>query len=264
MKAKPISHRWWFRLALVVCFFVPAIVAVPYDPAETAVVVAAVLQDPLANAVPSLLPIAKILLLVAAVLPVLGRPGAGRVLLGYYAGILLVIAFLQNMAITAQFGFSWLVGNTVVQLVVAAWCAADAVTGRTRLRRADLRWGRLWLLVPMAVALLMPYGVADGQIVPSFATVLSNEAGVTYCMITPVVLGTLLLFPDGVNRSTLAVASFIGLGFGVLNLVVWFGLNPSDWWMGVLHLPLVSIAVFGLAQSRLPGRDREPLSTVAM
>lgn len=249
---KPLSHRVWFRVLLVACFMIPAVTALPFDPIQTTEVVRAVLQDPFVVSVPLLLPVAKVVLIAAAILPFIRARWSGRILLGYYAAILIIVAFLQNMADTEQFGYAWLVGNTIVQLIVAIWCLIDVVTGRTILDRADLRTGRLWLLAPMALALLMPYRIEGEHVVPSIESVLWNEAGVTYCMITPVVLGVLLIFRGGADRRTLSVASFVGLGFGLVNFVVWFGLNPENWWMGVLHLPLVIISVLGLIESRLP------------
>lgn len=131
-----------------------------------------------------------------------------------------------------------------MQLVVVFWCVLDVVLHRTRL--TTLQPGRLWLLAPMLLAVLLPYGVSDGNAVPAWHTVLINEAGVTYCMITPVVLGTLLMFRATVDHRTLSLVSFVGLVFGLINLVVWFGLAPQSWWMGILHLPLVFIATCGL------------------
>ncbi|GMU63000.1 MAG: hypothetical protein AMXMBFR34_47630 [Myxococcaceae bacterium] len=231
---------------------IPAVTALPFDPIQTPEVVRAVLQDPFVVSAPLLLPVAKVALIAAAILPFIGVRWSGRILLGYYAAILVIVAFLQNMANTEQFGYAWLVGNTVVQVIVAAWCLIDVATGRTILDRAGLRTGRLWLLAPMALALLMPYRIEGGNVAPSIESAPWNEAGVSYCMITPVVLGVLLIFSGGVDRRTLSVASFVGLGFGVMNLVVWFGLNPENWWMGVLHFPLVIISALGLVESRLP------------
>lgn len=228
----------------------PAIVTSPYDPVETPAVVGAVLQDPLVASVPALLPVAKLALLVAAVLPFFAGGWSGRALLGYYVVILVVVGFLQNMAHTDQYGYVWLIGNTVVQLLVAAWCLVDVFKQRTTLDWTSLRPRRLWLLAPMALALFMPYQIRAGQVTPSLTSVLANEAGVTYCMITPVVIGVLLLMPSGVDRRTLSVISLVGLIFGLINLAVWFGLNPQDWWMGVLHIPLVIIAAYGLLESR--------------
>lgn len=212
--------------------------------------VGAVLQDPLVTSMPALLPMAKLALVVAAVLPLFGGRWSGKVLLEYYAGILVVVGFLQNMAQTDQYGYVWLIGNTAVQLLVAAWCLADVLTKRSTVERGSVRPRRLWLLVPMALALFMPYEIQAGQVTPSLSSILVNEAGVTYCMITPVVIGVLLLMPSGVDRRTLSVISFVGLIFGLINLAVWFGLNSQDWWMGVLHIPLVIIAAYGLFESR--------------
>lgn len=247
---RPASHRWWFRLLILCCFLIPPMTGLSYDPARTTEVVRAVLQEPYAMFIPALLPIAKLLLASAAVLPFLGTRWSGRFVVGYYAAILLVISFLQNMAATEQFGFVWLIGNTVVQLIVASFRLVDVLAGSTTLHRDSLQRRRLWLLVPITLALLMPYSIDAGHVVASVETVLWNEAGVTYCMITPVVLGVLLLFPSGVDRRALAVASFVGLIFGVINMAVWFVSSPQDWWMRVLHIPLVVTAGLGLIDSR--------------
>lgn len=97
---------------------IPAITLNPYDPVNTPAVVAEVLQGPFITTVPWLLPIAKIALALAAILRFLGARWAARLLFGYYAAVLIMVAFFQNMANTASFGFVWLVGNTVVQLMV--------------------------------------------------------------------------------------------------------------------------------------------------
>lgn len=248
--AKPISHRWWFRAALTLCLFLPAISAVSYDPAITTEVVRAVLEYPYVMSATAILPFAKLVLLTIAIVPFLRIRQSGRIVLGTYAGLLLVVAPLQNMADTDEFGFVWLVGNTGVQLIVAAWCFIDVAQSRTTLTLANMQRERLWLIAPMALALLMPYTVHSDHVTASLASVLWNEAGVTYCMITPVVLGVLLIFADGVDRRTLSVISYVGLLFGLLNFIVWFVVNPRDWWMGVLHLPLLITAIYGLLESR--------------
>jgi hypothetical protein len=61
-------------------------------------------------------------------------------------------------------------------------------------------------------------------------------------MVTAVVLGVLLLADDGVRSGTLALAAWVGLLFGVANLLTWFVASPQSWWMGVLHLPLLIIS----------------------
>jgi hypothetical protein len=65
-----------------------------------------------------------------------------------------------------------------------------------------------------------------------------------------------MLYYPTVNLTVLRVMSFVGVYFGVMNVVVWFLVFPSGWWMGVLHLPLfiISISAFVLSHrtSRMP------------
>jgi hypothetical protein len=66
-------------------------------------------------------------------------------------------------------------------------------------------------------------------------------------MVTPVVLAILTIFYPRVNQSAIRVTSFIGIMFGVTNEVEWFFLNPSMWWMGIIHIPLISISIYAFA-----------------
>ena len=260
--SRPLSHRVWFRLLLLTLLMVPAIVEVRPAADQTPAVVGEVLREPYSVAVPWLLPVAKLALLIVVLLPFVGVRQSGRILLGYYTATLVLVAFFQNMGNTESFGFAWLIGNTLVQLLVAAWCLIDVLGERTRIFRGGLAKERLWVLLPMVLAFMMPYGVDEERITPALDSVLWNDAAVTYCMITPVVLGVLLLFPDGGDDRTLSVISFVGLLFGVINMGVWFVLNPGDWWMGVLHLPLVILAALGLRESRPePRAGRHPANS---
>jgi hypothetical protein len=81
---------------------------------------------------------------------------------------------------------------------------------------------------------------------PDFSPVrmLTNESGLTYCMMTPVILAVMMLYHPTVNLAVLRVTSFVGMLLGVVNMVVWFVLMPSAWWMGMLHIPLLVISIY--------------------
>lgn len=245
-------YRRWFKVALTLAMFLPACTQAPFDSRYTVNVIAEVLQNPCVAQVGWALPLAKAALLAAAVAPLLARRRGVRLTLGYYAAILAVVAVFQNMG-TTQYGFTFLPGNMVAQLVVAGVVVANLVRGRSQAvpgeqSKPDRR--SLWVVPLMALAFLMPYAMRDGVIVPSLAGALTNEAGVTYCMITPVVVGTLVLFRDQVHAPTLHAISYLGLCFGILNMMTWFGFQPQNWWMGVCHLPLLVISMYGLRVSR--------------
>lgn len=80
----------------------------------------------------------------------------------------------------------------------------------------------------------------------------------TYCMVTPVVAGTMALRPEAYGRTTRAFVGWLGVIFGALNMVIWFLLDPASWWMGTLHLPLMVICALLVVTTR-----REPRETGA-
>lgn len=257
---KPLGHRIWFKILLTILVFIPSIAENAYDPADSTNVIAEVLAHPLAAMVPALLPAAKILLLAAVLIAFLNRKSAGRFFMTYYAFILLVVGFLQNMAYTESYGFVWLMGNTLVQLAVAAYCIYDAVKEKTFFTVQDINRKRLWVLIPMLLAFLMPYSVStDGLVQPAFSlNILLNEAGVTYCMITPVLLGVMIIFSKGMHKPLMSVAAYVGLIFGLLNMMTWFGMQSQNWWMGVLHLPLLILSFYALVLSRMSRKADVP------
>jgi len=247
----PLGHAIWIKIVITVLFFVPAYAQVAYDPAQIPDIIAYVLSDPFIVQVAWLLPIFKLLLLAAVVLPIIGASRLkylSRTAMGYYTFILLVVGIFQNMATTAEYGFVFLIGNALVQLIVLAFCAYDFVKGKTIIENKNFNGNRIWVIPLMLLAFFMPYATdCICNIYPDISlSVFYNEAGVTYCMITPVVIGLLLLYSKGVDKATLSVMSYAGLLFGLINMVTWFGLNSDNWWMGVLHLPLMIISLYGL------------------
>ncbi len=197
-----------------------------------------VLMQPWSESVPILMPIAKLALLTVAVIGVTGKGPYAKVVLGYYAVILAVMAVFQNTA-TLPDGVAILVGNLLAQLVVVAVCLLGL---RHTSGTASLRRDRLWMLPLMLWAWLYPFALQGNTVVPGGWTEVSfNGAGVTYCMVTPVIAGTMALRPAAYGRTTRAIVGWLGLIFGLLNMLTWFVVKPASWWMGVLHVPLLVI-----------------------
>jgi len=110
-----------------------------------------------------------------------------------------------------------------------------------KISKEDLNKKAIWIIPLMILAFLMPYIIENSKIIPSISTIFTNEAGVTYCMITPVIIGMLILFSKNIDKATINIISFVGLSFGIFNMMTWLGFNIKDWWMGILHLPLLII-----------------------
>lgn len=208
---------------------------------EITELIRSVLMQPWAESVPVLLPIAKFALFLVAITGVLGLGNFPKIVLAYYAVILALVAVFQNVS-TLPGGVTILLGNTVAQLIVVVVCVLGL---RHTTIPAPLLRGRLWVVPLMLWAWLYPFALSGGAVVAGGWTgVLINAAGVTYCMITPVIAGTMALRPAAYGRTTRATIGWLGTIFGVLNMVTWFAANSESWWMGILHLPLLIIASF--------------------
>ena len=248
-------YKKWFKILLVLVMFCPLITEQKYNPQYTTNVIGSVLEHPYINNIGVGLIITKIILLVVCLLPLLMKEKSCKYILGYYGVILLFVGLFQNMSNT-EYGFTFIIGNMIVQYIVSICCFNDVIKSKSKISKEDLNKKALWIIPLMILAFLMPYIIENNKIIPSISTIFTNEAGVTYCMITPVIIGMLILFSKNIDKATINIISFVGLSFGIFNMMTWFGFNIKDWWMGILHLPLLIISIYGLRISKIKkGRD---------
>jgi len=261
VKLDAVTRKWWLYVLLLLLFFIPTYATKGYDPRRSVDLIGQVLADPLISAFPALMPIAK---LIPAVLVVGLFVYGNRMRRGfdvYVAALFLALALLQTAAVTPTYGLVVLSGNLALILVVGLMWLWEVVAKRNDFaaRRRPL-WR--WWVAPLAIlAFLAP--IDSGPMTPDFTPVrlLTNGAGLTFCMMTPLVLAVLTLFHPTVNPAVFRVTSFAGILFGVVNMIVWFAIEPWGWWMGVLHVPLVAISAYAfvLAHARsTPVQTTEP------
>jgi len=243
-----LTKKWWLYILLLAPIFIRPYASRPYDPLQTMDVIMQALSKPFIYAFPALFPFAKAvpLLLIIGVI-VLGN--RMKCVFNIYVGLLfLVIAIFQNSGRTETYGFVVSTGNLIMVLIVALLWIWEIYAGQNDFTpRKQPPW-RLWVLVLAAFAWLAP---VDSWLSPDFSlgTLLTSEAGLTNCMMLPVILSVLILYYPTVNLVVLRVMSFIGIYFGIVNVVVWFLVFPSGWWMGVLHIPLFVISIYAFLLS---------------
>jgi len=243
-KLDSLTKKWWLYPILVLLFFIPTYASKSYDPRQSVDLIGQVLADPLINAFPVVMPIAKIIPVVLIVGILAYGNKLRRAFNAYVAVLYLALAFLQTAAITDTYGLVIISGNLALVLLVALAWVWEVVAARNDFSpRKHPLWR--WWVAPLAVlSLLAP--VDTRTMSPDFNLVrlLTNAAGLTCCMMTPVVLAVLTLFHPAVNPTLLRVTSFAGMLLGVVNMIVWFVVEPWGWWMGVLHIPLVVISLY--------------------
>jgi hypothetical protein len=246
-----LTKKWWLYLILLLLFFIPTYASRSYDPRQTINLISEVLSTPLIYAFPVLMPIAKIVTVVLIISIFVYDNKMRRVFNAYMAVLYLALALFQTTTVTDTYGLVVISGNLALVLVVALVWIWEVVAERNDfMTRKRLLWR--WWVVPLAVvSLLAP--VDASTMSPDFSPVrlLANEAGLTFCMMTPVVLAVLTLFHPTVNPAVLRISSFAGILLGVVNMIVWFVLQSWGWWMGVMHIPLVVISIYAFALSHI-------------
>ena len=228
-------------MILVFIGFIPVITEKGVAADQSTVVISEVLQKPVIYQYPALFPVAKGILLILFIAPVIWKNKFRKYYLYMIIGLTAIIAVFQNISLETRFGYSVLTGNIIIQIIVVLSFVYELKVNQLDFSKLHMRWWNIVLLFIAFFAFYMPH--KDGKMYFSFSDIILNEACVTYCMITPVILSCLLMYYPSVNQVTLRVMSFAGLYFGILNMITWFVLNTDFWWMGILHLPLMIISL---------------------
>ncbi len=259
-----LTRRWWFYVLLLVVFFLPLSAEKSYDPRQTSAVIAEVMPNGIIYSLPVLWPAFKVIPLLLLAALVFLRQRVARVFAIYVALLSVLLPFGQSIAHTPHYGLVIMWGNLVLYLVVALFWAWEAAAGRNDFSAVRPNWRRFWVAPLAALAFWFPANTAGPVPRPDFSPLLllANEAGLTYCLITPVFLAVLVLAHPRVNRPVMRAAAFAGLLTGLMNVLQWFILMPAAWWMGVLHLPLVLISAFALVLAGR-GESREARLKIA-
>jgi hypothetical protein len=243
-KLEAVTRKWWLYPLLLLLFFLRTYASQGYAPSDSIDVIVQVLSHPLIFAFPILMPMAKAITLTLIIgVAILGNR-MRRAFNGYVALLYVALAVFQTTAITEAYGFVVICGNLALVLVVALSWMWEVIAERNDFApRKQPLWK--WWVVPLAIlSFLAP--VDASAPVPDFSLMRlpTNESGLTYCMMTPVVLAVLTTFHPTVNLALLRVSGFVGILFGVVNVLIWFFVNPWGWWMGVLHIPLLAISIY--------------------
>ena len=244
-----LTQKWWFYLAFLVLFFLPSYSSLPYDPRRTSDLITAVLSHPLIYSFPRVMPLFKIFFAMLVLALVIWGDKITRLFDVYAAITILLFALFQNMAVTQEFGFAVIVGNVAVYLFVSSvWFLESVLKVNVLTFRRQPLW-RYWV-VPMAIFAYW-FPVNSETLGPDFAPahILTNSAGLTLCMMLPAYLAILTLCYPTINRPVLRITGFAGVITAVFNVLQWFFFT-SYTWLGIVHLPLLTISLYSLILSK--------------
>ncbi len=248
------SHRWRYRLAyglLLIIFVLPVYAERPYLPQEQGQVIQALLRVTPAESYHWLAPLLHLATLALSALIGWRPQAAGRLVAAYMAMNYLVIGWVQGQGVTAEYGYVVHTGNVIACILLAiVWLTAAA---QNRLSISFHRLDRRhYALIPLALlAFWAPASVTGAGVQPDFNPLLlltSPAYGLTYCLTTPVFLFWLIVALPNVPPLAYRITAFNALLYGIVNMMALF--DPAMWWMGILHLPLLILAMVALWLAR--------------
>lgn len=255
MSNQSVKHSKWLYPALYVAFFIismlPLYTEKPYNPQETQDVIIKLLMV-VTTPYKAYAPIFHVLTLLMVAL-IAWRPAKmGRVLAGYMGLNYLIIALVQTMGTTAQYGFVLHTGGIVLYGVLVLVWLIVAFRNELQISFRSISWQHLLLLPLVLLAFWAPYAVSGNEVRPDFNPLLllfSSDYGLTFCFTTPIFLFLLILSYPQVNILAYKITAINGLLYGVFNLAHWF--TPEFRWMGVLHLPLLILSLYAFILPRI-------------
>jgi hypothetical protein len=243
------SKKWSYPLLYVLLFFLntvfPPYASKGYSWGETGQVIYSLLRVSLKPYV-HLAPIFHIATLILIILIWKYGKRASRIFSAYVGVNYVFIALGQGIGTTEKYGLVILTGGVVSYLLIALlWCW-ESFNPKTDTTFTRLPLIRYWT-VPLAfLAFWSPIRAIPlkGAVLDFNPRLLltSYGYGLSFCMTTPVILCLLTLFYPNINKPLLKVNSFVGIIYGLWNMLSL--LDPQTRWSGILHFPLLLISIY--------------------
>ncbi|MGB3346889.1 MAG: hypothetical protein WBA71_06545 [Candidatus Humimicrobiia bacterium] len=230
-KLELITRKWWFFLIFILIQFIPPYASKGFEVTETGKFIGEVLSHSLVYNFPSLYFIFKILPLVLVIGIILFRNRVTRIFNIYVVSTYFLFAFLQNIAFTEKYGLAIITINMVMFLLVALIWIWEAAIQKNDFSSPTKLSKKYWI-IPLAFIAFW-YPINPETMGPNFNILylLTNEAGLTFCMMTPVYISLLILHYPRINLVTLRVTSLIGAIIGFYNILTNFIIFPNLlWW----------------------------------
>jgi len=250
-RIKQLGTSRWLLVLVLGLLFVPPYVSSGYRLLQIPSITAFIVTHAIKHNLSAIYPVFNLLAISGMIAALAGGQRWAPALAVYATLTYILSAIIQNVSISSEYGVAISISNlSLILLVAAAWLWEVLFPENDFSQRPPLK--RAFPLLTLAIlAIWQP--VNPGTMLPDFhlGLLLTSGSSLTFCMMTTVFLGILLLYYPKVNLLTLRVTSLIGLLIGLGNLWLEFIHLPALGWVGLLHLPLVGLAALGLYLSAL-------------
>ncbi len=250
MSEKPenfFTKRWVYPLVYIILIIlnvlISPIASVAYPPQMTGDVIQKCLMTSIDPYI-ILAPVFHITTIVLVVLIWRFGERVNRILAAYIGVNYVFIAFAQMIGYTWEYGLVIIIGGLISYVILGFFWFWETVDPKNITMLKKLPWWRYWP-IPLAILAFWAPISPSQSMAPDFnplLLIMGEGYGLTFCMTTPVFLCLLTLFYPKVNEPVLRINSFVGILYGLYNMPLIF--VPYTFWMGFLHIPLLSISIY--------------------
>jgi hypothetical protein len=253
------TKSWWFLGIIFLLFALPPYTSKPYPLSDWPWVNQYILTHPIKPLLTDYYWVFKVIPLILVMLIGFFGNRSGPFFSSYAAISYILFAVLQSVSISEKYGLGICTSNLIVFLLIAAcWIWEIFARQNDYTRQRQPLW-KYWVIIPAGLAFWEP--VNPITLLPDFNLIylLTSGAGLAFCMLTPVYIAILTIIYPRVNLPVLRVTSVIGVVIGLGNMGLALIHLPAYWWLGVMHIPLLSISIYGLVLSFLNASYRKPI-----
>lgn len=264
LRLEEITRKRVFYAIFIFVVLLPPITTPLYGFSQSYAILGEVLKNSLKPYM-FLMPIASVILLLMIVGVVVYGNRFGRVFSAFVGVNYVLIIVLQNTGMTPSYGYAILLNNLVWIAIVALVWFVEAMVQKTDYTFERLPWWRYWV-VPLSIIAFWAQYSDPWNYHPIL--LLTSEAPLSFCFVTPIFLALLTLLYPRVNMPVMRVTSFLGIIMGIFNMMGGLaGVFIVDLLTGThamfTHMPLllISLYCFRLSIRKKKQREEEPDSS---
>lgn len=243
-----VTKKWWFYVILILLqFSIPPYASRNFNIAEWSNIIIITLRNGLLYLISECYPYFQTAAIIVIICLLIFKNKFAKIFNIYVTLSYLVFIIFQNIAYTEKFGLSIVSINVIMFLLVAISWIWEIFTSQNNYSFSKLKIWKYWIVILALFAFWSPIELTDLQ--PNFNPkyIITNVSSLTFCMMTPIFLTIMILNYPKINIVTLRITSIIGTIIGIYNVFNFFA--PKGFWLGIVHIPLIVISVYGLILS---------------
>jgi len=250
LNLRKLTSKWWFYLLLfVIPLFVPPYTSKPMAYEQVGELMGIVVREAL-KPYDWLASVFHLATIVLVILLWKFNTKVSKYFHTYLAVNFVFMALAQNITFNEKFGFVIIFNNLLHILLIGILWVPAIFQRENEFASVKLEKWRFWA-VPLAI--LAFWAPMDGLGQPDFNPILllTSEYGLAFCFTAPVMIFVLTLYYPDIYKPAYRFLCIVGAYLGLLNLNGPLIIPRYPFWVAILHIPLFTISIYGLALEKI-------------